>query len=286
MQKTGYEKVLLVGGTGLIYQAAELVRQSGVTPAIEIYQCNSNVAQRKPEGDSIRNMGAVSKSGLTEALLKEGQEALVLSVMNPYIIPGEVVRKKNLLLLNLHHALLPLHRGRNAEAWAIFEGDGQSGITWHRINEGTDTGAIYCQKSVKLDETMTSWKLLTLLNQAALEGLGEMLARGIADIIPREQAKCREGRVHLAKDIPGGGWLDLSWDGAQISRFLRAMDYGVLYTLGRPRVRLGDGAYMFRSYRIQDAAGLDEGCGWQGENWHLVKDGKEIILNKMKKMED
>lgn len=286
MQKTGFEKVLLIGGTGLIYQAAELVGQSGITSKIEIYQCNSKITQGKPQNGITRDMGAVSKQELVEVLLKEREDTLVLSVMNPYIIPDEVVRKDNLFLLNLHHALLPLHRGRNAEAWAIFEGDEQAGITWHRINAGVDTGAIYCQKSVKLDETMTSWKLLTLLNQAALEGLEELLTEGIVGITPREQAECQEGRVHLAKDIPGDGCLDPLWDGAKISRFLRAMDYGVLYTLGRPRVRVGDSVYTFRSYRIMDAGGAEDRCEWQGENWCLVRDGKEIILNKMKKMED
>ena len=105
-------------------------------------------------------------------------------------------------------------------------------------------------------------------------------------ITPRAQVECQEGRIHLAKDIPGDGWLDPLWDGAKISRFLRAMDYGVFYTLGRPRVRVGDSVYTFRSYRIMDAGGAEDRCEWQGENWCLVKDGKEIILNTMKIMED
>ena len=260
IHKTGFEKVLLIGGTGLIDQAAELVGQSGITSKIEIYQCNSKITQGKPKSGIARDMGAVSKQELVEVLLKEREDTLVLSVMNPYIIPDAVVRKNNLFLLNLHHALLPLHRGRNAEAWAIFEGDEQAGITWHRINAGVDTGAIYCQRSVKLDETMTSWKLLTLLNQAALEGLEELLTEGIVGITPREQVECQEGRIHLAKDIPGDGWLDPLWDGAKISRFLRAMDYGVFYTLGRPRVRVGDSVYTFRSYRIMDAGGAEDRC--------------------------
>ncbi len=281
-----YQKGIIVGGTGLLYQAADLLEQSGRVNQIELYFCNRNGFGKKQK-ETIRCRQLSGKKELMDLLSQESEKTLVLSVMNPWLFTQEVLCNENLLVVNLHHALLPAHRGRNAEAWAIYEGDEKAGITWHKVDAGVDTGAVYLQKEMEVDDSMTSIKLLTRLNEAALEGLKELLQEGFSqrELIKQEpDGSC----PHLAKEIPNGGWLDLSWDLKQTSRFLRAMDYGIMNVLGSPKVRLGDGVYVCKSWRIiESKEETKDGIEFSSEERKLCirKEGTTILLKNMKKME-
>ncbi len=281
-----FDKVIIVGGTNLLYQIADMTEELSCSGEIEVYECNTNGIAKKG-GDKICYKRADSKQEIMSALEAEKGHALVLSVMNPYILSREVVEKENLLVVNLHHALLPRHRGRNAEAWAIYEGDTVAGITWHKVNAGVDTGDIYLQKEVPITEKTTSLKLLTQLNGAALEGFRELLAAGFENITPKMQDKSVVSSLHLAKDIPNNGWLDLSWTGQEISRFLRAMDYGILNVMGKPKVKLQDGSYTWKSYKISASREETDCTEIIGEDntLRIVRDGMIIILNKLKRLE-
>lgn len=286
-----YQKAMIIGGTGFLYQAAELVEQSGRVGQIELYFCNQNGFGKNQEYMERWNCRQVAaKKDLMALLEQETEETLVLSIMNPWLFTEDALRNPKLLVINLHHALLPAHRGRNAEAWAIYEGDEKAGVTWHKVDAGIDTGGIYLQKEVAIDDRATALKLLSQLNEAALEGLKELLQGEFLEKPPISQMPDGNGRPpHLSKDIPNGGWLDLSWDLGQMSRFLRAMDYGVINVFGKPKVRLADGVYAWKAWKMPQAEeGKPEGVEFCPEEreLHIRKAGKEIILRKMMKMED
>lgn len=281
-----YQKGIIVGGTGLFYQAAEILEQSGRVERTELYFCNPNGFGKKQK-EALNCRQITEKQELMELLMQETEKTLVLSVMNPWIFTKEVLNNPKLLIVNLHHALLPAHRGRNAEAWAIYEGDEKAGITWHRVDAGIDTGAIYLQKEVEIDSSMTSLKLLTRLNEAALKGLQELLQQGFLEREPILQ-KPEGGKCRMAKEIPNDGWLDLSWDIKQMSCFLRAMDYGIMNVLGKPKVRLKDGTYIWKSFRILEAEDENaDGIEFSEKERELRirKEGTIIICRQMKKME-
>ena len=157
-----YQKAMIIGGTGFLYQAAELVEQSGRAGQIELYFCNQNGFGKNQEYMERWNCRQVAaKKDLMALLEQETEETLVLSIMNPWLFTEEALRNPKLLVVNLHHALLPAHRGRNAEAWAIYEGDEKAGVTWHKVDAGIDTGGIYLQKEVAIDDRATALKLLS-----------------------------------------------------------------------------------------------------------------------------
>lgn len=281
-----WQKGMVIGGTRLLYQAAALLEQSGRVNEIELYLCNRNgFGGRREESTQWKSREISVKKDLMELLAKETDKTLVLSVMNPWLFTEEALANPNIFVINLHHALLPAHRGRNAEAWAIYEGDEKAGITWHRVDNGIDTGAVFLQKEVEIGEKTTSLKLLAQLNEAALEGLGELLQGDFEERPPLLQA-AGKGKLHLSKDIPNDGWLDLSWDCGQISRFLRSMDYGVLDVFGKPRVRLDDGVYVWKAWKIQEAEpGSKDGITFCQEKQELLiqKEGCNIVLRRMEK---
>ncbi len=119
------------------------------------------------------------KKELFEHLIQVNSPTLLISAVNPIIIPKIILEKQEYLAINLHQALLPAHPGRNAEAWAIFDQDQESGITWHLVTEEVDAGNILIQKSIQISETMTSLDLFKAQMQLAFDAylaiIGDLL---------------------------------------------------------------------------------------------------------------
>jgi len=53
------------------------------------------------------------------------------------------------------------------------------------------------------------------------------------------------GTLHLSTNIPNNDFLDITWDIIKIEAFLRAMDYGVLRTMGQPKIMYSGNVYMW-----------------------------------------
>lgn len=178
------------------------------------------------------------------------QQTYLLSVNNPYIFPPVICENPWLTLINLHHGLLPRHRGRNVEAWTIYNMDKSGGITWHYISPGVDTGDIICQRAIQTSEDMTSWKLLKACEGLALDALRE-------ELLPLENLDRTAARRQdyprtppkKASDIPNGGYLDVNWNWDKYMAFLHAMDYSGLCVLGRPKIILDGRTYTIKRYK-------------------------------------
>src|SRR5256885_8399785 len=63
-------------------------------------------------------------------------------------LPQEALDVPRLGSINQHPALLPRHRGPIPMAWALREGDGVFGVTWHRMDADFDTGPILAQATI------------------------------------------------------------------------------------------------------------------------------------------
>jgi len=278
-----FEKIIVIGGTGLLYQAAEIMLNAEISDEVWVYECNSNGIAKKVN-DRINIKITEGKKALMSELASEKSDSLVLSVMNPYIITEEVVNNPALLILNLHHAILPYHRGRNCEAWAIFAGDTEAGITWHKVNSGVDTGEIYLQKKVPITDKTTSLRLLTQLNKASMEGLKELIDIGFDNLRVIAVNDADIGELHMLRDVPDNGELQLHESGEHISRFLRSMDYGILGVLGTPFVVYEGVKYQWKSYSVIENEETEESVVLNSEEnaLQIVKSGVSIILKQLK----
>ena len=87
-----------------------------------------------------------------EPLLRGYDPDLVLCWAFPWKIPLSALQVPRLGSVNCHPALLPRHRGPIPLAWALREGDGQYGVTWHRMDAELDTGAILAQATVPMED--------------------------------------------------------------------------------------------------------------------------------------
>jgi methionyl-tRNA formyltransferase len=90
-----------------------------------------------------------------------------------------------LAMVNLHFSLLPRWRGAAPVERAILAGDPETGVDVMAVEEGLDTGAIYGESRVQIDDDITLAELRGLLVERGTRLLLDLLRDGIAE--PRPQ---------------------------------------------------------------------------------------------------
>ena len=139
------------------------------------------------------------------------------NIIKPHVIEGVEGR-----IFNLHPSLLPRHKGCSSIPWSIIENDSVTGITFHYIDEGIDTGNIILQSTIKIAPDETSE---TLFQRAMDRGAQfwphafELVKQGFPGV-----SQEGEGNYHK-REVPYNGIIDDAWDDGKIERFIRAMNY-------------------------------------------------------------
>lgn len=249
-----YKQIYIIGSGQLAYDCALICKKYiDNVKVFELKVTESTVLEKLCEKSQISYI-AVRSASLTEYLKKEKCPTLIVSAASIYLVPEEIIGMDNYTIINWHNALLPKHKGRNAEVWAIYEGDATTGVTWHHITGQIDGGDILCQEEIAITENTTAMSLYRQqisLGKEMFESFCENLLRGACGAC--KQVDSGEESMHFSKQKPNGGFLDLTWDIHKISRFLRAMDYGSLLLLGKMKIRVQDKIYEFYRYKIKMA---------------------------------
>jgi len=275
--------MIVLGSGKLAYQcAAEGRKYLDDVEVLEYKVTDSTILQKMCRKDGIEYRQC-DKEQMFGRLCGEKKRTLVVSAGNTYIIPGTVIEKENLSIVNWHNALLPRHRGRNAEAWCIYEGDRETGITWHRIAEAVDAGDVIAQEKIAIDDTVTALALYRKQCDLGARVFGEILEPLLLNrCVYRGQTDTEKGGMHYSREIPNGGYLDTGWRFEKISRFLRAMDYGSLMLMGEMRVAWQDENYRFHKYKLTES-GAAEGIAWRDSDLVICRDGHEAVLRDLRK---
>lgn len=223
------------------------------------------------------------KEKVFQKLLEEKKESLLISAINEFIVPADILEKKNIIAINLHQALLPKHPGRNAECWAIFEQEEKSGITWHYMEKQVDKGDIIIQKEIFLEDSITAYELFQKQIHAAKEAYNEIFEDLLNEQNVRFPQERREGgKFHKSYEMPNEGYLDLNWSGKKRSAFLRAMDYSGLKVMNQPKLLYQEKILQWKKYEIRKSDSMEEMINIEGSDMRLQKDGIVIILKNCK----
>jgi methionyl-tRNA formyltransferase len=108
------------------------------------------------------------------------------------IIPPWMLGLPRLGNLNLHASLLPKYRGAAPVQWAIANGEGATGATTMRLDEGLDTGDILLQRELAIAPSMTATDLFPLLAEMGADLMIETLRElGAGTITPRKQDEAK-----------------------------------------------------------------------------------------------
>ncbi len=131
--------------------------------------------------------------------------------------------------LNAHPSLLPEYRGANPYSHVIINGETETGITLHKMDENFDTGEIYLQKVVPIAQNDTMGTLFNRLNILTGEMLVEFLNYYEKQGLPqgKVQTEFNKNPKHKAPKIPpDSGKTVIKWNKSaqEIERFIRGLN--------------------------------------------------------------
>ena len=123
---------------------------------------------------------------------------------------------------NVHPSLLPKYRGAAPVAWALLQGETETGVTIFRMNEGMDTGDILLQRRVAILPDENTDQLTTRLAEIgaemAVETL-EMVRTGAAQCRPQNDAEATFARALRKED----GLINWRHEAECVRNLVRAM---------------------------------------------------------------
>jgi methionyl-tRNA formyltransferase len=102
------------------------------------------------------------------------------------ILPAATLAVPTRGSVNVHASLLPRYRGAAPVAWAVINGEAETGVTTFQMDAGMDSGPILLQRAVGIGPEETAGELLGRLAGLGAELLIETLDR-LDSLLPRPQ---------------------------------------------------------------------------------------------------
>jgi methionyl-tRNA formyltransferase len=119
-------------------------------------------------------------------------------------------------MINLHFSLLPRWRGAAPVERAILAGDRETGVDVMAVEVGLDTGGIYAEARVAIDDDLTLDELRGILVEHGIELLLALLRDGIGEARPQVGEP-----TYAAKLEPHEHRLDWTRPAAELARVVR-----------------------------------------------------------------
>ncbi len=138
------------------------------------------------------------------ALLERYQPETVVIVGYGQIIPADLLAMPQHGWINLHASLLPRYRGAAPVQWALINGETTTGVTTMQIDAGLDTGPIFLQREMTINDDDNAVTLAARLAEVGAELMVETL-RGIAAgrLAPQPQDHSKASKAPLLKKEHG-----------------------------------------------------------------------------------
>ena len=179
---------------------------------IKKYAISEDILVRQPE--HLNDVGFISE-------LNNIKPDVIIVAAYGLILPKDILSIPRYGCINIHASLLPRWRGASPIQSAILAGDEDTGISLMSVEEGLDSGPIFCSESITIGESETYGELhdrLAILGAKLLKGnLGKILS-GNLHSEPQDSNKVTYARK--IKKIK----TRINWDSsnASINRQIRA----------------------------------------------------------------
>ena len=213
-----------------------------------------------------------------EETFQEGVKGLYpdLFVVVAYgqILPKSLLEIPRYGAVNVHASLLPKYRGAAPIVWAILKGEKITGVTTIAMDQGMDTGGIFLQREIPIEEKETGETLhdrLALLGADLLLETVTRMKTGDICPVPQDHSKATYAPPLKKED----GRIDWKKGAEEIDLQVRAL-------------RPWPGAYtnwdgrMLKIYGGEVRRGMDTGkagiVAWVGSDFIEVGTGKDSFL--------
>lgn len=147
---------------------------------------------------------------------------LVFSCNYPLIIPSRILYSAKYGGLNFHGGILPYYRGCLSGVWSILNGEKESGVTLHYMDENIDTGDTVIIRKVKILPSDSAFSLYEKVRKESFKLFKQILPQ--LPILPKYNQDNKKARYYN-RDLPHKGQIDWNWSSDYICRFVRAMYY-------------------------------------------------------------
>ena len=124
--------------------------------------------------------------------------------------------------LNLHGSYLPHYRGRAPVNWVLVNGESETGVTLHEMDEKPDHGAIVAQRRIAIardDTALTLTRKLAAESRLLLREVYPKLIDGSAPRIPQDHRQSS----YFGGRKPADGEIDWSRSAESIRNLVRAV---------------------------------------------------------------
>ena len=201
----GWRIVLISSVLPVVEPLVTYLRELGHEPVAWLMARRPDDWPRPPWGDitdriapkGINLLFARDKHGVAP-LLRGLEPDLVMCCGFAWKLPQEALDVPRLGCINEHPSLLPRHRGPIPLAWALRDGDGAFGMTWHRMDAELDTGPILAQTTVPIEDDETT-----------IEQIGPKIRQASFEILPRVFERLAVGDPGDPQPTEGASWARL-----------------------------------------------------------------------------
>ena len=194
--------------------------QEEVSPQFIFTDKNSEGIIEFAENNSIPLFVGNPRKKNTYDFLKQFQTDLIFSINYLFIIERDLLAHP-FCAINLHGSLLPKYRGRTPHIWAIINGETETGITAHKMEEGCDTGNIFLQRKIPINWNETGADILMKFRKIYPEIVLEVISRfGENDLkqVFQDESKA----TYFWKRTPEDGKICWDWHKERIFNWVRA----------------------------------------------------------------
>lgn len=155
-------------------------------PMDKTYGYKSVYDEARKNGLNVKNVGRISDALLNE--IREIKPYAIFSVYYRKIFPKKILGIPEIGCINVHPSLLPDYRGPVPTAWAVMNGEKETGVTIHVMDRGIDTGDILVQRKCDIRDDETGFELYSKVMKLGAAALRENFYK-ILDkkIKPRKQ---------------------------------------------------------------------------------------------------
>lgn len=243
-------RCFLVGATGMAARCGELLRARG-------FEMRGVFSEEPTLQRWARSLGLDCQPATAEAMAgRLGAESfeLLFSVINPRILPPEILALPRVAAINYHDGPLPAYAGVNAPAWAILNGEREHGVCWAWMTPMVDAGDLLAQASVPIADEDTAQSLNLRCTEAGLrlfERLLEDLRAGRPARVPQDLTR---RTYHGPAERPfAGGFVRWDRPADEILRLVRGLSFGRFDNpLALPKLVIDDQPYSFAAAAVAE----------------------------------
>ena len=216
----GIPDMAYIGLDGLLMAGVNIVGVLGPKKSHNMYYDFKNFV-------TMRGLNYIDYDELDEPKLIEKIKALdidaaVVCSFN-YKIPKALLNAVKDGFINVHPSILPKYRGGNPYSRVIMNGETETGVTIHFMDENFDTGDIIAQKAYHIHSKATMGTLFNELNVLGIELLLQVLQAYEVQELPRIKQPAGDfisGKGLSERDI----FINYNNTAEEIERFVRALN--------------------------------------------------------------